>query len=152
MKHRAMTEEWQHQIPRLVSAYLKWKHTQADQSVDIECSQGYFEVTVVDIKRKLLFATSPSALISPHTIGRTTKVHIPQAHEELANVALINAGLLGSAPVNPSVAITLDCLELYHQIRRRQATFSLQSMCKILCIIHNVSYFVIPGIILTHSI
>ena len=51
-------------------------------------------------------------------------------------------GLLGCSPTDPSVAITLDCLELYHQLRRRQSSFSIQAMCKVLCALHNVCVLV----------
>ncbi|KAH7917838.1 hypothetical protein BV22DRAFT_970049, partial [Leucogyrophana mollusca] len=54
--------------------------------------------------------------------------------------ALVCAGFLGCSPVSPSVAISLDCLELYHQIRRRQASFSIQAITKVLCALHNVTY------------
>ncbi|KAG1880935.1 hypothetical protein F4604DRAFT_1879866 [Suillus subluteus] len=37
------------------------------------------------------------------------------------------------------VAICLECLELYHQIRRRQSSFSIQSITRVLCALHNRS-------------
>ncbi|KAG1850888.1 hypothetical protein F4604DRAFT_1686992 [Suillus subluteus] len=40
----------------------------------------------------------------------------------------------------PSVAITLLCLELYHQLRRRQSSFSIQAFTKVLCALHDVTY------------
>ncbi|KAF8592325.1 hypothetical protein K439DRAFT_1610152 [Ramaria rubella] len=55
---------------------------------------------------------------------------IVQHLDEHANVALIWVGLLGCSP-----------LELYHQIRCRQSSFSLQAMAKVLCALHNVTYF-----------
>ncbi|KAF8586864.1 hypothetical protein K439DRAFT_1646075 [Ramaria rubella] len=36
---------------------------------------------------------------------------------------------------------TVNCLELYHQIRCRQSSFSLQAMAKVLCALHNVITF-----------
>ncbi|KAG1863273.1 hypothetical protein DFJ58DRAFT_656566, partial [Suillus subalutaceus] len=59
---------------------------------------------------------------------------------EPANVALLRCGLLGCSPAQPTVAIHLHCLELYHQIRRRQSSFSVQSITKVLCSLHNVTY------------
>ena len=69
---------------------------------------------------------------------------IVQLPDQLANVALIENGLLGTSPSEPAVAITLESLELYHLIRRRQSSFSIQAMTKVLCALHNVgmpSYF-----------
>jgi hypothetical protein len=61
-----------------------------------------------------------------------------QLFDEKTNVALVRQGYLGCSPIDPSVAISLDCLELYHQIRRRQSSFSIQSMAKVFCAMHNV--------------
>jgi hypothetical protein len=72
---------------------------------------------------------------SEYFVGKT----ICQKADELANVSLIQAGYLGITPTQPVSAITLECLELYHQIRRRQGNFSVQSMVKVLCALHNVS-------------
>jgi hypothetical protein len=48
-------------------------------------------------------------------------------------------GALGCSPVQPTVAVRLQCLELYHQLRRRQSSFSIQAFTKVLCALHNVS-------------
>ncbi|KAG2039806.1 hypothetical protein BDR03DRAFT_1036442 [Suillus americanus] len=39
-----------------------------------------------------------------------------------------------------TVAIHLECLELYHQICRHQSSFSIQSITRFLCALHNVTY------------
>ncbi|KAG1766881.1 hypothetical protein EV702DRAFT_980585 [Suillus placidus] len=65
---------------------------------------------------------------------------IQQQDNEVANAALLRCGFLGSSPVQPTVAIKLECLELYHQIRRRQSSFSIQTITKVLCALHNVMY------------
>ncbi|KAG1856478.1 hypothetical protein F4604DRAFT_1590377 [Suillus subluteus] len=67
-------------------------------------------------------------------------VNVAQRPDEPANSALLRMGLLGCSPVQPTVAIDLTCLELYHQIRRRQSSFSIQSITKVLCALHNVTY------------
>ncbi|KAF8575084.1 hypothetical protein K439DRAFT_1370801, partial [Ramaria rubella] len=59
---------------------------------------------------------------------------------EHANVTLIQVGLLGCSPIDPYVEITLDCLELYHQICCWQSSFSLQAMAKVLCRLHNATF------------
>lgn len=63
-----------------------------------------------------------------------------QLPDELANVSLARQGLLGASPTQPTVAIRFQCLELYHQLRRRQSSLSTQSMTKVLCALHNVSF------------
>lgn len=58
---------------------------------------------------------------------------------ELANVVLLRHRLLGSSPETPSVAISIDTLELYHRLRRQHGQLSVQAMSKTLCDLHNVS-------------
>jgi len=66
---------------------------------------------------------------------------VPQRHDELANVSLIRNGLLGCTPTSPELTITFQCLELYHQLRRRQSSFGIQAYTKVLCVLHGVSGF-----------
>ena len=44
------------------------------------------------------------------------RFEVIQQDDELANVSLIRNGLLGCTPTSPELAITLQCLELYHQL------------------------------------
>ena len=48
---------------------------------------------------------------------------------------------------NRTVAIGLDTLELYHQLRRRRASLSIQSMVKVLCALNNVSSVLLAGLV-----
>ncbi|KAF8447614.1 hypothetical protein L210DRAFT_3609890 [Boletus edulis BED1] len=67
-------------------------------------------------------------------------VSITQTSSESANVSLIRAGALGCSPTQPTVAVTLECLELYHQLRRRRSSISIQAIAKTLCALHNMTY------------
>jgi hypothetical protein len=71
----------------------------------------------------------------------TSSTPVSQAADEPANVSLINIGLIGCSPIQPTIAVSLKCLELYHQIRRRKPSFSVQAMVKVLCALHNVRFF-----------
>ena len=64
-----------------------------------------------------------------------------QQGNELANVSLIRNGLLGCTPTSPELAIMFQCLEFYHQLRRRQSSFGIQAYTKVLCVLHGVSGF-----------
>jgi hypothetical protein len=66
------------------------------------------------------------------------QMQIAQNENEEANIALICHGYLGASPSQPTIAFTLEALEFYHQLRRRQANFSVQAFIKVLCAIHNV--------------
>ncbi|KAG2130223.1 hypothetical protein DEU56DRAFT_740765, partial [Suillus clintonianus] len=50
-------------------------------------------------------------------------------------------GFLGCSPLQPTTTISLECLELYHQICRRKSSFSVQAMVKVLCALLNRTYF-----------
>ncbi|KIM54659.1 hypothetical protein SCLCIDRAFT_30952 [Scleroderma citrinum Foug A] len=63
-----------------------------------------------------------------------------QVPNELANTSLIHIGFLRCSPTVPSIAISFKCLELYHQLRCRQSSFSIQAYVKVLCALHNATY------------
>ncbi|KAG2737755.1 hypothetical protein P692DRAFT_20883222 [Suillus brevipes Sb2] len=114
---------WTQQIPALVEAYLRWRHGPENHCHGAdEPSHHTFSVSGVGIMD-----------FSPHLL-------IQQQDNEVANAALLRHGFLGCSPVQPTVAIRLECLELYHQIRRRQSSFGIQTFTKVLCALHNVTY------------
>ncbi|KAG0697415.1 hypothetical protein DFH29DRAFT_946408 [Suillus ampliporus] len=109
----------------LVGSFLLWKHRGVESATGgIDGRVGStFHVTSVGI---LSFCAVQS---------------IHQAPDKLANVSLIKAGFLGCSPQQPTTAISLKCLELYHQIRRHKSSFSMQAMVKVLCALHKRTYF-----------
>ncbi|KAG1845645.1 hypothetical protein F4604DRAFT_1936793 [Suillus subluteus] len=110
------------QILTLVDAYLAWKHRAATVD-DNTVTSNIFHVNAVGI------------------MDFTRAVTIQQLPNEPANAALLRVGLLGCSPLQPTIAIHIQCLELYHQIRRCQASFSIQAITKVLCTLHNATYF-----------
>ncbi|KAG1852223.1 hypothetical protein F4604DRAFT_1933797 [Suillus subluteus] len=100
------------QMQDLVSAYLQWKLHEALGIPPVNLGSFEFQVNTIDV-----FASMSS-------------IPVPQAAEELANISLINVGLIGCSPIQPTIAISLKCLKLYHQIRRRKPSFSVQAMVK----------------------
>ncbi|KAG2356427.1 hypothetical protein BDR07DRAFT_1491981 [Suillus spraguei] len=76
----------------------------------------------------------------PSAQAPTASFHVTMVDitlNELANVSLLKIGYLGCSPLQPTLAISLDCLELYHQIHQRKPSFSVQGMVKVLCALHN---------------
>ncbi|KAG1749252.1 hypothetical protein EDB19DRAFT_2036549 [Suillus lakei] len=123
--NRQCHSAWRSQMPALIAGYLRWKDRDATptSSVDIEAGTFAFHVSVVDI------------------LASTSLISVPQATDELANVSLVNIGLLGCSPLQPKIAVSFQCLELYHQIHQCKPSFSVQAMVKVLCALHNRSYF-----------
>ncbi|KAG1721638.1 hypothetical protein EDB19DRAFT_1646337, partial [Suillus lakei] len=81
----------------------------------------------------------------------TPSIAIQQHVDEPANSSLLHIGLLGCSPLQPTIAIRLQCLELYHQIQRFQSLFSIQAFTKVLCTLHNVHLSFIILIIHSHN-
>ncbi|KIM65037.1 hypothetical protein SCLCIDRAFT_23132 [Scleroderma citrinum Foug A] len=118
-----MHSAWDAQLPSLVDAYLLWKHRLATAPEESQARVEHdFHVTLVG-----MFDSDP-------------RFAVPQWHDELANVSLICNGLLGCTPTSPELTITFQCLELYHQLRRRQSSFGIQAYTKVLCVLHGVTY------------
>ncbi len=126
-------------MSHLTAAFLRWKHlprVAEDPTVVVE--DGF------DVAAVYTHSTSPSPslvhlLLSDDAPAHEPYLKIRQNDDELANVALIRHGLLGCSPTQPQLAVSLECLEFYHQIRRRQSSFSIQAIVKVLCAVHNVS-------------
>ncbi|KAF8591751.1 hypothetical protein K439DRAFT_1611029 [Ramaria rubella] len=115
-----MYMSWDSQLPMLVAGYLQWQFGEVFPARE-EAESSYFEVTAVGIT------------------GHTEYCHIIQHPGEHTSIMLVRVGLLGCSPIDPLVAITLDCLELYHQIHCRQSSFSVQAMTKVLCALYNLT-------------
>ncbi|KAG1882375.1 hypothetical protein F4604DRAFT_1921540 [Suillus subluteus] len=121
-RHQRAYNAWKDQMPTLVDAYLAWKHN-APSDDGNTVAPNIFHVDIVGIA------------------DFERAVAIQQHTDELANTALLCAGLIGCSPLQPSIAIRIECLELYHQLRRRQSSLSIQAITKVLCTLHNVTYF-----------
>ncbi|KAF8427611.1 hypothetical protein L210DRAFT_3419861, partial [Boletus edulis BED1] len=121
-RNEHLHKAWEDQLPALVDQYLIWRHGH-DPAMQVD--EGLCHVFHVDSIGVFTF---------------TERLAVTQRQDELSNAALIRAGLLGCSPIQPVVAVRLECLELYHQLQRRQSSFSVQAMVKVLCALQNISY------------
>ncbi|KAH9918794.1 uncharacterized protein B0H18DRAFT_882536 [Fomitopsis serialis] len=64
----------------------------------------------------------------------------PAAPTDHINPTLLRHGYIGSAPLRPSVAVSLDVLEAYRQQHRVCPRFGLQAQVKALCYLHQVPF------------
>lgn len=110
-------KQWDSQVQHLAQAYLCHKHP---SSAPLRVTPaGGFQVQAI------------------HIFTRST-AEIPQHADELANVSLLHMGYLGCSPQRPSVAVSVEVLELYHRLRRRHPQLGLQAFTRTLCDLHNV--------------
>lgn len=110
-------QQWDSQAPALAQAYLCYKHPTAAPVRTVSSSS--FQVQAI------------------HLFSRSV-VSVPQHPNELANVALLHMGYIGCSPQRPSVAISLEVLDLYYRLRRRHPQLGLQAFTRVLCDLHNV--------------
>ncbi|KAG1794530.1 uncharacterized protein HD556DRAFT_1442718 [Suillus plorans] len=113
---------WKEQMPILVNGYLAWRH-RVPTIDDNTIVSNIFHVDAVGIS------------------GFARAITIQQRPNEPANAALLRIGLLGCSPLQLTIAIRIECLELYHQIQRCQSSFGIQAITKVLCTLHNITYF-----------
>ncbi|KAG2067453.1 hypothetical protein BDR04DRAFT_1159032 [Suillus decipiens] len=88
---------WKKQMPILVNSYLAWRHRVQTIDDNIIVS-NIFHVDAVGIS------------------GFACAITIQQHPNEPVNAALLHMGLLGCSPLQPTIAIRIECLKLYHQI------------------------------------
>ncbi|KAL1746110.1 hypothetical protein HDZ31DRAFT_34840 [Schizophyllum fasciatum] len=118
---RRAQQAWSVDMKELIHAYLQQKHRLVPDSHDAAGSVVW-TITVLGV-RELDWERS-----------------IVQIPGESANAALLRSGLLGSSPISPTIAFTIELLELYHQLRRHQSSLSIQAIVKTMCAIHNLTY------------
>lgn len=58
-----------------------------------------------------------------------------------ANETLVRSGFLGATPERPTIAISIELLEIYRQLRRVCPRLSLDALSRALCHLHHVSFF-----------
>ncbi|KAF8167514.1 hypothetical protein B0H34DRAFT_669941 [Crassisporium funariophilum] len=113
---------WQRQIPHLAKQYLKWKQegAPAQETSDMQIGTAWSLETVS-------FSDLKSCEFR----------HIPEV--SYVNETLVQSGFLGASPEKPSLAISLELLEIYRQLRRVCPRFSLNALGCALCHIHHIS-------------
>ncbi|KAF7970980.1 hypothetical protein HWV62_22471 [Athelia sp. TMB] len=127
---RALYASWDAQMPQLVRAFLAWKYGAPASEPDSEAMDATSE-------------SEYGSVFHVTAIGIMTRERLRSIHQkpdELANVSLLRQGFLGCSPETPSVAFSLDALELYHRLRRRHGQLSVQTMARVFCDLHDYTY------------
>ena len=101
-----------------MKAYKEWQsggRASADASGDVAMAQRVDQFRAVDI----------------YTLANT--VDIPIHEDQHSAEAMAAAGYLPNTPVNPSIAISFQTLELLRCLRLFKASFSTEAFAKLLC-------------------
>ncbi|OJT09099.1 hypothetical protein TRAPUB_1 [Trametes pubescens] len=114
-----LDENWRPLLPKLVDCYLRWRYGHPVPPVtppDASDGPSSFEIDVLDF----------------YTLHRVAAIPMPE-HCATRAEALVLSGYLGTAPLQPSLAISLKTLELFRVIRLFKASFSVEAYAKLLC-------------------
>jgi hypothetical protein len=140
LRNRSTAVAWKEQMPTLITTYLHWKHKLAMPD-DHAVGAHIFNVKSFGIQSEYKYISNLLLDVLTTHLVFCPSAAIPQRNEEGANTSLIHVGLLGSSPQQPTTAFLLEFLKWYTQIHQRQSSFSVQAITKVLCSIHNVSFF-----------
>ncbi|KAF8879139.1 hypothetical protein BD779DRAFT_1803452 [Infundibulicybe gibba] len=126
---KIQNEHWALQWDRLVDAFLAYCAKEYDdglppQNDDVPPpdTEGVFSIDAVDI------------------FSWRRPTFLPITGESWANETLIRYGYVGSAPLQPSLAISIRALEAYRESHELCPQFSMATQCKALCRINGVTY------------
>ena len=117
-RRRNFDENWRPLLPSLVKAYYQWRYPPDVPSPPDP--DGLPEGSVIKIAVVDLYTLAPSA-------------SIPVTRDQRNAEALVAAGFLGNAPIQPSVAISLKTLELFRTLRLYKASYSTEAFAKLIC-------------------
>jgi hypothetical protein len=65
-------------------------------------------------------------------------VRVRQRKDENPNITLMHVGFIAGTPVFPKIAFSVDLLELFYHIRRRQPSIGVQGFVKAMCAFRQV--------------
>ncbi|KAG8956492.1 hypothetical protein FRC03_010785 [Tulasnella sp. 419] len=107
--------EWKKQLDMLSDAYLEMKHGDLKEQIDDTTTEESWSIKVVSMEDGIFNAIIPSV---------EEDIHV--------NVTLIKRGYLGSSPVTPAVAFSLQTLEDYRLERNECGRFSILHKVKVI--------------------
>jgi hypothetical protein len=65
-------------------------------------------------------------------------VSVRQREEENTNVSLMHVGLIAGTPIRPKFAFSVDVLDVFYHLRRRQPSLGVQGFVKAICAFQQV--------------
>ncbi|KAJ3831206.1 hypothetical protein F5878DRAFT_549821 [Lentinula raphanica] len=118
---RRFNAAWEPLIKELADRFIEWKYSTQPNPTD-GSSEYNFTIPVVDI----------------HTLDR--EVNIQRPGDMTVSHALMRAGYLGSSPEQPSLAVSLQTLELFRTLRLFKPNLSVEAFAKTICHLYSKPY------------
>ncbi|KAG6809022.1 hypothetical protein H0H92_001927 [Tricholoma furcatifolium] len=130
-------QNWKPLMEDLVDAFLIWKYSidvadkpiDPDSEITADTGDEPMEPDSLDIEIDV---------IDLYTLDR--RVTIPRSNNVRTAIAMARAGYLGVSPEAPQLVLSFRTLELYHRIRRRKPSFSIEAFAKVLCDLYTIPY------------
>ena len=109
---------WDPIIDRMTDAYIQWKYGCSPEASDSESGEPRYpyHVTVMDI----------------FTMAEDVTVHRPATSTAPA-VDIALHGYLCKTPGKPKIAVGFQTLELFHRVRLRKASLSVEAFTRVIC-------------------
>ena len=139
---------WESLIDPLADAYIKWKFGSAPTASD----------DVVSPPADAQQDTTPEPDAPSHdsvdytlkvfelfSLEETLTVHRPASSTSVA-VDLAEHGFLAKTPILPYYAIGFRTLELYHRLRLRKPSFSVEAFTRVLCDYYKVYHILLRSL------
>ena len=118
---------WETLIDRLARCYMEWKYTPSS-AVSNATTEYPYTVSVFEI----------------FTMEHDITVYRPPTSDSPA-IDLALHGFLAKTPVQPTVAIGFRTLALFHSIRLRKASMSVEAFTRVICDYYGVSPSMSPS-------
>ena len=129
---------WDKYIDRLTDSYMTWKFSNKEPvsaCVPSLTGEKYpYSLTVFDI----------------FTMEEELTVYRPETSDCPAIDFALN-GYMTKTPVKPEVAIGFRTLELFHRLRLRKPSLSIEAFTKVICDYYEVNFAVSPDLMLYFS-
>lgn len=129
-----MNESWTLLLPELIDAYITWHYPaeppilHADGELPPESKATHTQFDSLNLPVFDLF-----------TLATTVHVVRPQNASSEAR-CIVAAGYLGVSPLRPNLAISLKTLEHLRNIRRFEASYSIEAFARLLCYDYKVCW------------
>lgn len=138
MRNKRLSENWALMLPDLSKAYLE-RQQRPQGTTSPDTSSGPSEGAAV------ISTAAPSEydceLDTIDVFNLSTFITLGGRTEDSPSLAeeMVSEGYIVNAPFSPSVAVSIETLELYRWIAHRHPTFTLQTFARITSCLYNVS-------------
>ncbi|KAG6835432.1 hypothetical protein H0H93_001533 [Arthromyces matolae] len=128
-------ENWAQVMEGMVDAYLAWKYpVNVAETPPNDDPNGPANNEPEGLAYDFTIAT-----VDLYTLANSMDIKRSAASPSVAS-ALVANGYMGTSPENPTLALSLRTLDLYHTLRRRKPSFSIDAFSKVICDLYAIPH------------